>query len=161
MPKTRLRKAISGAMTPLQTIYTWLTILLVSAAGGVVYHFLFARHTILFVSATFGLFIGTPIFAFVRGLLFPALSAKLRSLAFPIYAPSAICLCVASIMVSNLVAGTLFWSLGIIRGSYQEDVLAPPDVIAYSLAVSAILAFLARITDLIGRDYWINLLIGR
>ncbi|HYB11187.1 MAG TPA: adenylate/guanylate cyclase domain-containing protein [Alphaproteobacteria bacterium] len=145
----------------MRTFYAWIWIILVSTAAGVAYHFLLARESVIFVSAIFGLVTGVPIFAFVRGMLLPRLNAWLRSLAFPIYAPTAICLCVASILVSNFAAGTLFWSLGIIRGSFGEAALATPEVIAYSLAMSAALTFFVRMTDLIGHDILVDLLIGR
>jgi adenylate cyclase len=60
------------------------------------------------------------------------------------------------------VAGTFLWLIGVIRGPYRSEVLhVPVEVILYSLAVSAVLVFVMRMSDLIGRDMFVNLLLGR
>jgi len=149
-------------MTTLIRLQGWALVFAASAAAGLVYDFAFSGGQRPLIAVVYGLFTGVPIFAFIRGLILLGLSRALRRLAFPIYAPLAIILCVASIVASNTAAGTVLWWLGVIRGSYQREVLhIPPIVIFYSLAVSAMAVFVARMSDLIGRDMFINLLLGR
>jgi adenylate cyclase len=149
-------------MTILLKVQAWALVIAASAAAGLVYDLTFSGGQRPLVAVVYGLFTGVPIFAFIRGLILQGLGRGLRRLAFPVYAPLAIILCVASIVASNTTAGTVLWWLGVFKGSYQSEVLhVPPTVIFYSLAVSAMAVFVARMSDLIGRDMFINLLLGR
>jgi adenylate cyclase len=65
------------------------------------------------------------------------------------------------IAVGFAFGGTIVWALGLVTESWLETVTLSPRVLLYSLAVSAILIFVIRVRDLIGREVFANLLIGR
>jgi adenylate cyclase len=74
-------------MTRTNQIFPWALIFLFSAAAGAFFNLFVMANGRPMIGASFGIFIGIPMFAFMRGLLLGRLQQRVRRLPFPLYAP--------------------------------------------------------------------------
>jgi class 3 adenylate cyclase len=138
----------------------WLAIMAVSALAGIGYTALIRaeRPTL---GAVFGLMIGTPIIAYTRGLVFPALRDWIRARSTPVYLAGSLLVVVILIDLGTGCAGTILYLLGALRGPWADAAIPSGTELVYSLLVSAFILSAFRIRDVIGPGTFGNLLIGR
>ncbi|MGO4705613.1 adenylate/guanylate cyclase domain-containing protein [Microvirga sp. 2MCAF38] len=138
----------------------WVFATLVGALAGSFYAFIFHNGKPL-IGAVFGIVTALLLFGFERGHLFMRLQKRLKRVSAPLYALSSISIYVCLIILGNIIAGSSLLALDIMDDPYWETVLPTPRILAYSLIMSAIVAFILRMRDLVGSEVFFNLLIGR
>ncbi|MBA8882001.1 adenylate/guanylate cyclase domain-containing protein [Phyllobacterium myrsinacearum] len=138
----------------------WIVILTVVAASGVFYSVVVYGGS-PFVGAIFGLCICTPLLAFERGLIFPRLHLWMNSL--PTFSFILVGLTIYYILINIgfALCGATLWSLGMVTTSFFDSVVLPPNVLLYTLGVTALMTFFLRVRELLGRDIFTSLVIGR
>ena len=139
----------------------WLLILLASGGAGLLYNVIFAGGASPLAGFTYGLCVGISALAFDRGVLLAGVQSRIRRLPAGLYVVAAELSYVAMIIVGNALGGFVVWLLGLTGDSLSEAVRTTPRVLAYALAVSALLVFVIRMRDLIGAEVFVNLLVGR
>lgn len=139
----------------------WTLILLAAGGAGLLYNFVFAQGASPLAGFVYGFSIGAAALAFDRGLIFAGLQAHIRRLPASLYVLAAELLYVLMIVVGNSLGGVVVWASGLTTDSLSSAVQMTPRVLAYALAVSALLVFVIRMRDLIGGEVFINFLIGR
>ncbi|MCJ2073895.1 adenylate/guanylate cyclase domain-containing protein [Methylobacterium sp. J-030] len=108
-----------------------------------------------------GAIIGTPIMLYERRLLVPALRERIRGLASPLFLLATVALYIALIVAGNALASTVLNRLFRFMYSERNAMLMTDTGLVYALAISAVMAFVFRVRDLIGPGVFANLLIGR
>lgn len=149
-------------MREISPTQNWIFIAAVLAISGVIYDSIFYASATPGVGAIFALFLGMPIIAFERKLLFRTLYRRIQKL--PTFAFIITELVIYEILMSIgfACAGLLFWSLGVLKPpSLLDIVIMPFDVFLYALAVCATLIFILRVRELLGRDVFLSMLISR
>lgn len=137
----------------------WLLAPVMGALAGVVYSLIFNVDTAH--SAIRGAFIGTPIILYERGALFSRWRNVIREAATPVFVLATIASYGLMIVIGNTAAGTALHHLfGYMRTAREAMVMSDSGLL-YSLAVSAVVAFVFRISDLIGPSLFVSLLLGR
>ncbi|GJE26749.1 adenylate/guanylate cyclase domain-containing protein [Methylobacterium organophilum] len=139
----------------------WVLILLACAVAGLIYNVIFAAGASPLAGLTYGLFMGGAALAFERGLVLAGLQARIRRLPAGLYVPAAELAYMAMIVVGNSIGGVVVWAFGMTQDPFLESIRMTPRVLAYALAVSALLVFVIRMRDLIGGEVFVNFLIGR
>ena len=148
-------------MTKPNQIFPWALIFLFSATAGAFFNLFVMENGHPMVGASFGIFIGIPMFAFMRGLLLRNLQQRVRRLPFPLYAPASLALYILLLVLATEVAGALLWVLGVLPEPFLTAIAVSKVDILYSLSMLAILMFVLRMKDLIGGEVFLNLLTGR
>ncbi|WP_157961349.1 adenylate/guanylate cyclase domain-containing protein [Microvirga flavescens] len=143
-----------------QQIRFWVFAMLIGALAGSFYAFIFHNGKPLIGSA-YGIVTALFLLSFERGHLFARLQKRLKRLSAPLYALSSISIYVTLIVLSNVIAGSALLALGVLDDPFWETVLPTPRILVYSLIVSAFVAFILRMRDLVGSEVFFNLLIGR
>lgn len=136
-------------------------ILLAAGGAGLLYNIVFAQGVSPLSGFIYGFSIGSTALAFDRGLILAGLQAHIRRLPAVLYVPAAELAYVLMVILGNAVGGVVVWGLGLIGGHLVDAVRVTPRVLAYALAVSALLVFVIRMRDLIGGEVFVNFLIGR
>jgi class 3 adenylate cyclase len=113
------------------------------------------------VSVIRGIFIGAPILLYERGLILQRLRERVRQAATPLFATATVAIYVAIIILGNAVAGTLLHHLFGYMPNGRMAMMMSESGFAYSLTISALIAFVLRVRDLIGPRVFTNLLLGR
>ena len=108
-----------------------------------------------------GILIGAPILFYERGLILHRLRTRIRRAATPIFAAATVSIYVAMIVIGNAVAGTLLHHVFGYMPNARMAMTMSQSGFAYSLTISALVAFVLRIRDLIGPRVFTNLLLGR
>jgi len=139
----------------------WVVILLAAAGAGLLYNFVFAAGASPMAGFTYGLCMGGAALAFDRGLILAGLQARIRRLPAGLYVPAAELAYVLMIVAGNVLGGLLVWTFGFTPDPLHDAIRMTPRVLAYALAVSALLVFVIRMRDLIGGEVFVNFLIGR
>ncbi|KQP61399.1 adenylate cyclase [Methylobacterium sp. Leaf399] len=139
----------------------WVVILLACGGAGLLYNMLFAAGATPLAGLAYGLAVGGTVLAFDRGLILAGLQARMRRLPAWFYVPAAEIAYVLMIALGIAVGGVVVWALGLTHDSLADAVRITPRVLAYSLAVSALLVFVIRMRDLIGGEVFVNFLVGR
>lgn len=139
----------------------WFLILLATGGAGLLYNVIFAGGASPAAGFTYGLCVGIAALAFDRGVLLAGLQARIRRLPAGFYVVAAELSYVAMIVAGNALGGLVVWLLGLTTDPLLEAVRTTPRVLAYALAVSALLVFVIRMRDLIGGEVFINFLVGR
>ncbi|WP_375410776.1 adenylate/guanylate cyclase domain-containing protein [uncultured Methylobacterium sp.] len=139
----------------------WLVILLACGGAGLLYNMLFAAGATPLAGLAYGLCVGGTVLAFDRGLILAGLQTRMRRLPAWIYVPAAEIAYVLMIALGIALGGSVVWALGLTPDTLSDAVKITPRVLAYSLAVSAILVFVIRMRDLIGGEVFVNFLVGR
>lgn len=143
--------------------HQWFWVLMLGACGGagLLYNILFAGGATPLAGLVYGLSVGGTVLAFDRGIILGGLQARMRRLPAMIYVPAAEIAYVLMISVGIALGGFVVWALGLTADPLYEAIKITPRVLAYSLAVSAILVFVVRMRDLIGGEVFVNFLVGR
>lgn len=149
-----------GLMLP-QHRWFWVLILVACGGAGLLYNLLFANGATPLAGLLYGLSVGGTTLAFDRGLILGGLQTRLRRLPARLYVLAAELAYVLMIAFGIALGGLLVWLLGLTADSLADAVRITPRVLAYSLAVSAILVFVIRMRDLIGGEVFVNFLVGR
>ncbi|MFT4183137.1 MAG: adenylate/guanylate cyclase domain-containing protein [Rhizobium sp.] len=139
----------------------WILTALFVAGSGIVYGKLFFPGSPIYIGAIFALFTGMPLLAFERRMILPRLNQWMHRLPTPAFIVSALIADFALIATGFAVAGGLMKSLGVITGSWADVMLLQLDVYLYAVAVTAVVIFVARVRELLGRDVFLSLLTGR
>ncbi|QND43235.1 adenylate/guanylate cyclase domain-containing protein [Rhizobium leguminosarum bv. viciae] len=150
-------------MREISPTQNWILIAIVLAASGVIYDLMFYSNQTPVIGAIFALFIGMPILAFERKVLFHALYRRIQKL--PTFA----------FIITELVIYEILMSIGfacaypaalVVRHAEAEAslldlVIMPFEVFLYALAVCALLIFVLRVRELLGREVFLSMLISR
>ena len=131
------------------------------AASGVLYNLLFSENPRLYVGAIYALFCAVPMLSFERGMFLPGLFHRIHRLPTPVFIASALVIDFALISVGFAVAGIILKYVGVATGTWAEVTLLPMDVFLYALAISAVVVFVLRVRELLGRDVFLSLLTSR
>ncbi|SFJ44105.1 adenylate cyclase [Phyllobacterium sp. CL33Tsu] len=142
------------------SIVFWIFSLLAAAASGVFYGY-FYNGKISAIGAVFALFLCIPPLLFERGNLFPRLFDRMNALPTPSYIFCSLLANYLLIGMGYFVCGTLLWALGFIPGAWWQEAILPTSIWIYTLVILAVLSFVSRVRELLGRDIFANLLIGR
>jgi len=138
----------------------WLFTLVAVAASGVLYGYLFYEKPSA-IGAIFALFVCIPPIAFERGNLFTRLRDRINELPTPGYIVCELITNYLLIGAGYTLCGTLLWALGYLPASWWQEALLPTRIWLYTLVVSALLGFVSRVRELLGRDVFTSLLIDR
>ena len=139
----------------------WIFAVCAIAASGVLYGILFYGRSSA-IGAIFALFVCVPIIAFERGAIFPRLYAWISARSTPVYIVLTFLVYYALINIGFTVCGSLLWWLGFLQETtWAEATMLPENVVFYALGVSAILSFVTRFRELLGRGIFVSLLFGR
>ncbi|MEP7456430.1 adenylate/guanylate cyclase domain-containing protein [Phyllobacterium sp. SB3] len=131
-----------------------------AAAGGVAFAILTAKDSFI-AGAVFGICLCVPIFAFERGVILQRLHAWTNQLPTFGFILAGLSIYYVLINIGFAIAGTAMWSIGFMSGSFMEATIIPPNILLYTLGVSAILTFILRVRELLGRDIFASLIVGR
>lgn len=140
----------------------WLLITLGMALSGVIYGLIAFPGEPLIIGAVFAVFMGVPMIAFERRILFRPLYRRIERL--PTFAYIVVALVIYEILMSvgYAAAALLMWSLRFIEPESLTDILVMPfHVFLYALAVCALIVFILRVRDLLGRQVFTSMLISR
>ncbi len=139
----------------------WTLTALFVAGSGVAYGKMFFPEAPMYIGAIFALFTGMPLLAFERRMILPRLNHWMHRLPTPAFIVSALIVDFALIALGFAIAGSLLKSLGLITGSWADVTLLKIDVYLYAVAMTAIVIFVGRVRELLGRDVFLSLLTGR
>ena len=148
-------------MARLPSLLNWILIAIFIAATGIAYNLVFATGSPTYVGAIFALFCGLPLLAFERGMLAPGMHRWMHGLPTLAFFATALVLDFALISAGFAAAGTLLKSLGVLKGTWAQVTLLPADVFIYAIIMSAIVVFVLRVRELLGRDVFMALLSSR
>jgi adenylate cyclase len=148
-------------MRSLPSAFNWIAIAIFIALSGIVYNVLFYPRSHVYIGAIFALFSGMPLMAFERGLIAPRLHRSIHRLPTPAYIPAALLVDFAIISAGFAAAGALLKMSGLMIGTWREVTILSAEVFVYALATSAVMVFVLRVRELLGRDVFFSLLTGR
>ncbi|MDE1992057.1 MAG: adenylate/guanylate cyclase domain-containing protein [Rhizobiaceae bacterium] len=148
-------------MRRIPSALNWISIALFVAISGVGYNLLFYSSQPIYIGAIFALFCALPVLAFERRLILPRLNDWLHSLPTPIFVVLALILDFALIGIGFAAAGSLMKLLHIINAPWLDMTLMPTRVYLYAVAISAVIIFVTRVRELLGRDVFFSLLTAR
>ena len=140
----------------------WLLITLGMALSGVLYGLVAYPGEPIIIGAVFAVFMGVPMIAFERRILFRPLYRRIERL--PTFAFIVAALVIYEILMSigYALATLLMRSLGFMpEKPLAEAIVMPFNVFLYALAVCALIVFILRVRDLLGRDVFTSMLISR
>ncbi|NTI48076.1 adenylate/guanylate cyclase domain-containing protein [Agrobacterium rhizogenes] len=143
------------------SIRNWILTLLFVAGSGVAYGEMFFPESPMYIGAVFAVFTGMPLLAFERRMILPRLNHWMHRLPTPAFIASALIVDFALIATGFAIAGSLMKSAGLINGSWADVTLLQINVYLYAVAVTAIVIFIGRVRELLGRDVFLSLLTGR
>lgn len=139
----------------------WVFVLLAVSVSGAFFSWVFYGAPSI-IGSVFALFTCVPIIALERGALFPRLYAKLASLSTPLYIVTTLIVTYMLMYVGSALCRLLLGWLGYqTYSSWQEVAILPASALFSALGVSAVISFVARVRELLGRDVFSSLLIGR
>jgi adenylate cyclase len=139
----------------------WALILTAVAMSGVIYAMVIYNGSPV-VGAIFALCICIPVLTFERGVIFPRLHAWVNAL--PTFGFILVGLTIYYVLVNVgfAICGSILWSLGMLdSASFVDAVVLPPKILLYTLGVTALMTFFLRVRELLGRDIFTSLVIGR
>lgn len=149
-------------MREISATENWLLITLGMALSGVIYGLIAFPGEPIIIGAVFAVFMGVPMIAFERRVLLRPLYRRIERL--PTFAYIVVALVIYEILMSvgYAAAALLMWSLKFIEPESLTDILIMPfHVFLYALAVCALIVFILRVRDLLGRDVFTSMLISR
>lgn len=141
---------------------TWLLIVAAMAASGVIYGLIVFPGEPPVIGAVFAMLMGLPIIAFERGLIFRRIHRRIQL--FSTAALFVISLIIYEILMSAgyAVAALGFHSIGVMGPRPMEEaVVMPLSVFLYALGVCALIIFVLRVRELLGRDIFASMLISK
>ncbi|WP_040854878.1 adenylate/guanylate cyclase domain-containing protein [Phyllobacterium sp. YR531] len=114
------------------------------------------------VGSVFALFTCVPIIALERGALFPRLYARMAALSTPLYLIAMLIVTYILMYLGSALCRVLLGWIGYhTYESWQELAVLPASAMFSALGVSLVVSFVARVRELLGRDVFLSLLIGR
>jgi adenylate cyclase len=140
----------------------WLLIALGMALSGVLYGLVVFPGEPVIIGAVFAVFMGVPMIAFERRILFRPLYRRIERL--PTVAYIVVALVIYEILMSvgyALAALILSWLNLLEPRSLLDLIIMPFHVFLYALAVCALIVFILRVRDLLGHDVFTSMLISR
>lgn len=149
-------------MREISSTENWLLIALGMALSGVIYGLIAFPGQPVIIGAVFAVLMGVPMIAFERRILLRPLYRRIERL--PTLAYILVALVIYELLMSAgyAVAGLLLWSLKLIKPAALSDILIMPfHVFLYALAVCALIVFILRVRDLLGREVFTSMLISR
>lgn len=148
-------------MKEISPVQNWLLIAIFVAGSGVLYDMLFMSGTPI-VGAIFALFIGMPILAYEREVLFRGLYRRIQKLGTFAFILAELVVYIVIMNVGFTLAGMLTRGLGFLpSASWTDFVGLPFDVFLYSLAICSTVIFFLRVRELLGRDIFVSMLMNR
>ena len=131
----------------------WLLIAAVMAASGVAYGAVVYPGEPLIIGAIFAIFIGLPILTFERKVFLRTLYRRLQRLPTVAFIISALLIYEILMSIGYALAGMLLSALGLLKPTSMIEMLIMPfNVFIYALAVCAVIIFVLRVRELLGRD---------
>lgn len=132
------------------SFFGWLWTLVIAAASGALYS------VIIFdgrapIGAAYALVIIGLLLMFEQDLVLPRFRLWLMERPTAVYFMMTFILNIATIAVGTFVVSTILWLFGFLE-SWIEAVFPTEGVLIYALSVSAIIVFVLRMRDLIGRE---------
>ena len=143
------------------SIRNWILTSLVVASTGVIYGKIFFPEAPLYIGAVFALFCGMPLLAFERRMILPRLNVWMHRQPTPAFILSALIVDFILMSVGYAMAGSLMKLLGVVDGTWKDLTLLKMDVYIYAVLVTAVIIFIGRVRELLGRDVFLSLLTGR
>ena len=143
------------------SIRNWILTSLVVASTGVIYGKIFFPEAPLYIGAVFALFCGMPLLAFERRMILPRLNVWMHRQPTPAFILSALIVDFILMSVGYATAGSLMKLLGLVDGTWKDLTLLKMDVYIYAVLVTAVIIFIGRVRELLGRDVFLSLLTGR
>lgn len=147
-------------MRKILAMLDYVVLFLAVAGSGVAYAFLEYGGGAL-IGATYALFACAPILAFERGYIMPGLSRRISMLPTPAYILSAFTAYAILVFCGFGLGGTILWATGVLPTSWRRAVHAEMQTLVFTLGVCAIIVFVMRVRELLGRDIFIDLILGR
>jgi adenylate cyclase len=138
----------------------YVVLFLAIAGSGVAYAFLEYGGGAL-IGATYALFACAPILAFERGYIMPGLARRISMLPTPAYILIGLIVYAVLVFCGFGLGGTILWATGIFPVSWRRAVHAEMQTLLFTLGVCAIIVFIMRVRELLGRDIFIDLILGR
>ena len=143
-----------------ETVWFMLVVAVASAGAGLFYS------KVLVVGSPpaamiYGLFIGSCVSALDRGLIAPEMQSRIKRLPTLFYIPVSEAAYIAMVLIGHACAGLIVWWAGLLSDTLMSCVIPSFKVLVYCLIVTALFVFVLRVRDLIGREVFANLLIGR
>lgn len=136
-------------------------VLFVAVAGSGVAYALLEYGGGALIGATYALFACTPILAFERGYIMPGLSRQVSALPTPAYIAVGLIIYAILVFCGFGLGGTILWLSGIFPGTWKRAVHAEVQTLVFTLIVCGIIVFIMRVRELLGRDIFIDLILGR
>lgn len=143
------------------SLRNWILTALFLIGSGVAYGRMFFPESPMYIGAIYALFTGMPLLAFERRMILPRLNQWMHRLPTPAFIASALIADFALIAIGFAIAGSLMKSLGLMTGAWADVTLLQIEVYLYAVAVTAIVIFVGRVRELLGRDVFLSLLTGR
>ncbi|WEZ85227.1 adenylate/guanylate cyclase domain-containing protein [Rhizobium sp. 32-5/1] len=149
-------------MPEISPTQNWLLIAFGLAVSGMIYSLLMYPEGSILIGAVFALFTGMPILAFERRVLLRPLHRRIEKLPTLSFVLASIIVYEVIMSAGYALAGLLLSSLGLLRhATWLEVLVIPFDVFLYALGVCALIIFILRVRDLLGRDVFTSMLISR
>lgn len=145
----------------LHSIRNWILTSLFLASTGVIYAKVFFPESPVYIGAVFALFCGMPLLVFERRIILPRLNVWMHRLPTPAFILSALVVDFLLMSVGYAMAGSLLKLLGLVQASWEDLTILKVDVYIYAVAVTAVVIFVSRVRELLGRDVFLSLLTGR
>ena len=140
----------------------WLLITLGMALSGVLYGLVVYPGEPVIIGAIFAVFMGVPMIAFERRILFRPLYRRIERLPTVVFIIAALVIYEILMSAGYALAAMLLWWLGLVKPTSLADIIIMPfNVFLYALAVCALIVFILRVRDLLGRDVFTSMLISR
>ncbi len=140
----------------------WLLITLGMALSGVLYGMVVFPDEPKIIGVVFSVAMGVPMIAFERRILLRALYRRIEKLPTVAFIISALVIYEILMSVGYAAAASLLSWLGYLTPRTSIDQLVMPfNVFLYALAVCALIVFILRVRDLLGRDVFTSMLISR
>lgn len=130
--------------------------------SGVLYGVLMYPEDSALIGAVYAIFMGVPLIAFERRVLFRPLYRRIERLPTLAYIACALIIYEIMMSIGFALAGWLMRFFGLMEPSpLREIIVMPFEVFLYALAVCALIIFILRVRDLLGRDVFTSMLISR
>ncbi|NWJ22797.1 adenylate/guanylate cyclase domain-containing protein [Rhizobium sp. RM] len=147
-------------MRKLLPILDYVVLFVAVAGSGVAYAFLEYGGG-AFIGATYALFACAPILAFERGYIMPGLARRVSALPTPVYIAIGFLIYAVLVFCGFGLGGTILWASGIFPGTWRRAVHAELQTLVFTLVVCGIIVFIMRVRELLGRDIFTDLILGR
>ncbi|MHC2298392.1 adenylate/guanylate cyclase domain-containing protein [Rhizobium mongolense] len=149
-------------MKEISPAQNWLLLTAVMAASGVAYSLVVYPDEPVIIGAVFAVFIGMPILAFERRALLRPLYRRLQKLPTAAFIISALLIYEALMNIGYALAASLLSAVGLIKPESLLNILVMPfNVFMYALGVCAVVIFVLRVRELLGRDVFLSMFSGR